>query len=145
MNGTYMYAIGTIICFSNFAGTETGYLFPVGMSRTKLFTSESVRSMRNEFAILTKVLTQALQEKAGIEKGYRKIREFLPKTTLRSWIVRIFYFVLACMIYNAWIVLKERSKEKITTIVIKLNYIWSLFMLYQNVNIRIYSRIKLNM
>ena len=67
----------------------------------------------------------------GIETSYRKIREFLPKTTSRSWVVRIFYFVLACMTYNAWIVLNAKAKEKVTAIAIKLNYIWNIFMFYQ--------------
>jgi hypothetical protein len=67
----------------------------------------------------------------GIETSYRKIREFLPKTTSRSWIVRIFYFVLACLIYNAWIVLNARAREWIATIAIKLNYIWNVFRIYQ--------------
>jgi hypothetical protein len=35
------------------------------------------------------------------------------------------------MICNAWVVLNARSKEKITTIAIKLNYIWKIFILYQ--------------
>jgi IS4 transposase len=64
----------------------------------------------------------------GIETSYRKIREFLPKTTSRSWIVRIFYFVLAFMIYNAWVALNAKAKEKVTAIAIKLNYIWNLFL-----------------
>jgi len=67
----------------------------------------------------------------GIETSYRMINEFLPKTTSRSWIVRIFYFILACLIYNTWVVLNARAKEKITTIAIKLNYIWNIFKLYQ--------------
>jgi IS4 transposase len=53
----------------------------------------------------------------GIETSYRKIREFLPKTTSRSLIVRIFYFVLACMIYNSWVVLNVKAKENVTVIV----------------------------
>lgn len=67
----------------------------------------------------------------GIETSYRMINEFLPKTTSRSWIVRIFYFILACLIYNTWVVLNARAREKITTIAIKLNYIWNIFKLYQ--------------
>jgi hypothetical protein len=61
----------------------------------------------------------------GIETSYRKIREFLPKTTSRSWIVRIFNFILACLIYNAWVVLNARAREPLTTITMKLNYIWN--------------------
>lgn len=42
---TCLYTVGMIICYSNLAGTETGYLFPVGMSRTELFTDITVRNM----------------------------------------------------------------------------------------------------
>jgi len=41
---TYLYTVGTIICYSNFSGTEAGYLFPVGMSRTQLFTTVAIRN-----------------------------------------------------------------------------------------------------
>jgi len=40
---TYLYTVGTIISYSNLAGTEAGYLFPVGMSRTQLFTTVAMR------------------------------------------------------------------------------------------------------
>jgi IS4 transposase len=69
-----------------------------------------------------KLVLKLYKRRWGIETSYRKIREFLPKkTTSRSWIVRI--FILACMIYNAWVVLNARAKEKVTAIAIKLNYI----------------------
>jgi hypothetical protein len=67
----------------------------------------------------------------GIETSYRKILEFLPKTTSRSWVVRIFYFTFACLIYNAWVVLNANIQEPITTFAIKLNYIWHFITLYQ--------------
>jgi len=67
----------------------------------------------------------------GIETSYRKIREFLPKTTSRSWGIRIFYFTFACLIYNAWGVLNTRTQEPIITITMKLNYIWHFSALYQ--------------
>jgi len=61
----------------------------------------------------------------GIETSYRKIREFLPKTTSRNWIVRIFNFIFACLLYNAWVVLNAKAQTPITTIAIKLSYIWN--------------------
>jgi len=67
----------------------------------------------------------------GIETSYRKIREFLPKTTSKNWTVRIFHFVLACLIYNAWVVLNAKAQEPLTTIDMKLNYIWHSFTLHQ--------------
>ena len=67
----------------------------------------------------------------GIETSYRKIGEFLPKTTSRNWVVRIFYFAFACLIYNTWVVLNAKAREKMTTIAIKLNYLLNIFMAYQ--------------
>ena len=67
----------------------------------------------------------------GIETSYRKIGEFLPKTTSRSWVIRIFYFVFACLIYNAWVVLNAKAQEPLTTITMKLNYIWNSLTLHQ--------------
>jgi len=67
----------------------------------------------------------------GIETGYRKVREFLPKTTSRSWLVRIFNFIFACLLYNAWVILNARAQEPLTTITMKLNYIWSYLTLHQ--------------
>lgn len=67
----------------------------------------------------------------GIETSYRKIREFLPKTTSRSWLIRIFNFVFACLIYNAWVVLNAKTQEPMTTIAMKLHYIWSYLILHQ--------------
>jgi IS4 transposase len=67
----------------------------------------------------------------GIETSYRKIGEFLPKTTSRSWIVRVFYFTFACLVYNAWVVLNANAQEPITTFAMKLNYIWHSITLHQ--------------
>jgi hypothetical protein len=61
----------------------------------------------------------------GIETSYRKIREFLPKTTSRSWIVRVFNFIFACLLYNVWVVLNARAQTPTITIALKLNYIWN--------------------
>jgi IS4 transposase len=66
-----------------------------------------------------------------IETSYRKVREFLPKTTSRSWLIRIFNFIFACLLYNAWVVLNARAQETLTTIALKLNYIWSYLTLHQ--------------
>jgi hypothetical protein len=67
----------------------------------------------------------------GIETSYRKIGEFLPKTTSRSWIARVFYFIFACLIYNAWVVLNAKAQEPLTTISMKLNYLWNSLTLRQ--------------
>lgn len=61
----------------------------------------------------------------GIETSYRKVREFLPKTTSRSWAVRVFNFIFACLLYNVWVVLNAKTQTPTITIAMKLNYIWN--------------------
>lgn len=62
----------------------------------------------------------------GAETAYRKIGEFLPKTTSRSRVVRVFYFALAVLLYNVWVVLKARARERLKVIRLKLLCLWSL-------------------
>jgi IS4 transposase len=78
-----------------------------------------------------KRILRLYKQRWGIETSYRKIREFLPKTTSRSWLVRIFNFIFACLLYNAWVILNAKTQEPITTIAMKLNYIWSYLTLHQ--------------
>ena len=42
---TYLYAVGTVICYSNLSGNEAGYLLPVGISYSALYTSAAVRDI----------------------------------------------------------------------------------------------------
>jgi len=67
----------------------------------------------------------------GIETSYRKIREFLPKTTSRSWVVRVFNFIFACLLYNTWVVLNAKTQTPTITIAMKLNYIGNFLTHYQ--------------
>ena len=46
---------------------------------------------------------QAFRRRWGIETSYRKITEFLPKTSSPTFSVRLFYFSLAVTLYNLWI------------------------------------------
>lgn len=62
----------------------------------------------------------------GVETSYRKIGEFLPKTTSRSHIVRFFYFTLAVLLYNVWVILRAHAKKPIKTIKLKLLFLWTL-------------------
>ena len=86
--------------------------------------------LATNIAASPKRLLRMYKRRWGIETSYRKIREFLPKTTSRSWVVRVFNFILACLFYNAWVVLNAKAKTPITTIALKLNYIWSFLILH---------------
>ena len=48
-------------------------------------------------------MAQAYRRRWGIETSYRKVREFLPKTTSPTFSVRLFYFLFAVALYNLWI------------------------------------------
>jgi hypothetical protein len=63
----------------------------------------------------------------GVETAYRKIGEFLPKTTSRSHVVRVFYFALAVLLYNVWVILKAHARERLKVIRLKLICLWSFF------------------
>ncbi len=39
----------------------------------------------------------------GIETSYRMSNQFLVKTTSRNYVVRLFYYLFACLVYNAWV------------------------------------------
>jgi len=82
-------------------------------------------------AALPKRILRLFKRRWGIETSYRKIREFLPKTTSRSWVVRVFNFIFACFFSNAWVVLTSSAQVPITTIALHLTYIWHSSTLYQ--------------
>jgi len=81
--------------------------------------------LATNMAASPKRILRLYKRRWGIETSYRKIREFLPKTTSRSWVVRIFNFIFACLLYNTWVVLNAKAQTPITTIAIKLSYIWN--------------------
>jgi hypothetical protein len=86
--------------------------------------------LATNIAASPKRILRLYKRRWGIETSYRKIREFLPKTTSRSWVVRVFNFLLACLIYNAWVVINARAQTSTITITLKLNYIWSSLILH---------------
>jgi IS4 transposase len=62
-------------------------------------------------------LTQVYRRRWGIETSYRKIGEFLPRTTSPVFAVRLFYFLFAVALYNLWIVvcLLLSEQRRVTT------------------------------
>jgi len=52
---------------------------------------------------LAQPLAQAYRRRWGIETSYRKVAEFLPKTSSPTFSVRLFYFLLAVSLYNLWV------------------------------------------
>ncbi|QIO25229.1 transposase [Haloarcula sp. JP-L23] len=61
-------------------------------------------------------LAQAYRRRWGIETFYRKVGEFLSRTTSPVFAVRLFYFLFAVALYNLWVVvcllLSEQCRVK---------------------------------
>lgn len=48
-------------------------------------------------------LLELFKKRWGIETGYRMCNQFLIRTTSRDYTVRLFYYLLSCIVYNAWV------------------------------------------
>lgn len=59
-------------------------------------------------------LLKLFMKRWGIETSYRMSNQFLVKTTSRNYIVRLFYYLLACIVYNAWVIYNENEKCTVT-------------------------------
>jgi hypothetical protein len=47
-------------------------------------------------------LAELFRRRWAVENSYRVIKSFLPKTTSKDYRVRLFYFLFAVLLYNAW-------------------------------------------
>lgn len=65
-----------------------------------LVTTRELDSDDVEFA---EPLAQAYRRRWGIETSYRKVGEFLPRTSSPTFSVRLFYFLFAVALYNLWV------------------------------------------
>jgi IS4 transposase len=72
-----------------------------------------------------KTILKLYKKRWGIETSYRMIGQFYPKTTSNSYAIRIFYFVLAVLLYNVWVLLNARVKEHVIVTMLKLSCLWS--------------------
>ncbi len=48
-------------------------------------------------------LAEAYRRRWGIGTSYRKVTDFLPKTSSPTFSVRVFYFLFAVALYNLWV------------------------------------------
>jgi len=72
-------------------------------------------------------LAEAYRRRWGIETSYRKVGEFLPKTTSPTFAVRLFYFLFAVALYNLWVLVNllltpqhsTESKQTIPTAIFR--------------------------
>ena len=52
----------------------------------------------------------------GIENSYKTIKEFLARTTSKTYVVRLFYFVFAVLLYNCWLLVDVLVRDVKTVI-----------------------------
>lgn len=71
----------------------------------------------------SETILQMYRDRWGQETGYRMYDEFLIRTTSRNYVVRLFYFLFACLMYNTWVLYnatqKQRDEEKIIVMQMK--------------------------
>jgi len=72
-----------------------------------------------------KRILKLYKKRWGIETSYRMIGQFCPKTTSNDYAVRVFYFVLAVLLYNVWVLLNAHAKKHVIVLELKLSCLWS--------------------
>ena len=65
-------------------------------------------------------ILQLYKDRWAIETGYRMCNQFLVKTTSRNYTIRLFYFLFACLMYNAWVLYNNEQKGEDATEAIKV-------------------------
>jgi hypothetical protein len=63
-------------------------------------------------------LLHLFNKRWGIETSYRMCNQFLVRTTSRAYVTRLFYYLFACIVYNAWVLFNE--DEACTVIQMKI-------------------------
>lgn len=56
----------------------------------------------------------------GIETSYRICNQFLVRTTSRNYTVRMFYYLMACAMYNTWVLQNEDGQLPVLTMKVLL-------------------------
>ena len=73
-----------------------------------------------------KRILKLYKKRWGIETSYRMIGQFFAKTTCGCYAVRVWYFVLAVLLYNWWVLLNARVRNHVIVLRLKLACLWSL-------------------
>lgn len=67
------------------------------------FCLVTTRELDTDAVEFAEPLAEAYRRRWGIETSYRKIGEFLPRTSSPTFSVRLFYFLFAVALYNLWV------------------------------------------
>lgn len=66
------------------------------------------------------ILLRMFNKRWGIETGYRMVNQFLIKTTSLQYVVRLFHYLFACVVYNAWTLYNEKEPWPVIRFKLKL-------------------------
>ncbi len=61
----------------------------------------------------SETILRLYKDRWAIETGYRMYNQFLMKTTSRNYTIRLFYFLFACLMYNAWVLYNAQTEQSI--------------------------------
>ena len=73
------------------------------------------------FRYCSQTVLRLFNKRWGIETSYRMCNQFLIRTTSTAYIARLFYYLFACVMYNAWVL--YNNDEPITVIQMKISLI----------------------
>jgi IS4 transposase len=85
---------------------------PTGRTTVRLVVTPHRTRENDQFCLVTnrevtrdlaRPLAEAYRRRWGIETSYRKVTEFLPRTSSPTFSVRLFYFLFAVALYNLWV------------------------------------------
>lgn len=65
-------------------------------------------------------LLSMFNKRWGIETSYRLINQFLIKTTSLQYVVRLFQYLFACIVYNTWVLYNEKEPNPVIQFKLKL-------------------------
>lgn len=84
--------------------------------KQKIDGKDYVYLFATSFPYDSQTILELYKDRWAIETGYRMCNQFLMKTTSRNYTIRLFYFLFACLMYNAWILYNnEQSGKNVTT------------------------------
>lgn len=76
--------------------------------------------LATNFHYSSDTLLRMFNKRWGIETSYRMVNQFLIKTTSLQYVVRLFHYLFACVVYNAWVLYNEKEPEPVIGLKLKL-------------------------
>ncbi len=97
---------------------------PVNFYICKYRGAKKKDGKRKDFYIITdqklgpRKLRQFLKDRWDIESGFREVEKLTIFTTTRDYLLRFFFHVVACIIYNFWIRIKRQFSLRLHDVIL---------------------------